>query len=485
MFYQIKKLAGETLIYGLSTVITSLLGIFLIPLYSRLFVPAEYGVINLINVTLTVLYILVIFGLDSSTSLWFWKKEEETERKRTFSTWVCFHFVFSLLFSLPLLFFPRFFSQQITGSASHYLLLILAACNFPFWTFQKIVNMWFRLRRKPMQAVGYALFITISTLVFTIVFVLVFKWGLTGVFAAQVCSSLLSFVFGIISLRKIFDFHFFSRDRLKEMIIYSYPLVPAAICTWALTSASSFFIKSLKNIHEVGVYQIGVNIASLTNIVISAFLQAWAPFALSIHKEKNHKEVYGIIFSIYSIIGGIVVCGIFIFSHEVLTLFTSPQYYGAAWVAGIFSLNIFISGVYQITSIGCNLMNTNMPYGLAVIIGAALSIVLFYLLIPVMGKEGAAVATTLSNSFIAGFISYKAQKLYPIPYDFISFGFVVILLLCISIPVNIFASRYDGWNVYGLKLLAFCGYIIIVTLYFFRIKKLFSGFNFRQIFNNV
>ena len=484
MFNQIKKLAGETLIYGLSTVITSLLGIFLIPLYSKLFLPSQYGVINLINVTLAVLYVLVIFGLDSSTALWFWKKEDDTERKKTFTTWICFHFIFSLAFSLPLLFFAYFFSQQITGNASHYFLLILAACNFPFWTFQKIVNMWFRLQRKPMQAVGFALFVTICTLVFTVVFVVVFKWGLTGVFAAQLGSSLLSFLFGAFSLRKIFDFRLFSRDRLKEMVTYSYPLVPAAICTWALTSASSFFIKSLKGIHDVGVYQIGVNIASLSNIVISAFLQAWSPFALSIHKDKDHKQIYSTVFSIYGIIGSVVVCGIFIFSREILTLFTSPQYYDAYWVAGIFSLNIFISGVYQITSIGCNLMGTNTPYGAAVIIGAALSIILFYILIPVMGKEGAAITTTISNGFIAGFISYKAQKLYPIPYDFPSFIFVVILLLCVSIPVNLFLT-HGGWHVYGLKLLCFCGYMAILFVYFFRIKKLFVRFNPRQLLNGV
>jgi len=471
MIQQIKKLAGETMIYGFSTIITSLISVFLIPVYTKIFLPEDYGIINLINVTLTVLYIIVIFGLDNSTALWYWKKDTEEERRKTFSAWVIFQLSFAILLSSTLILFSSFFSEKITGSRNNYLLIIITASYFPLWSFQKVVNMWFRLRRKAWHAVFFALFITVSTVSFSITYVVFFKLGLKGAFYAQLTSSVLAFIIGVFLLRSIFSFRFFSFQRLGEMILYSYPLVPAAVCSWILTSASSYFIKNLKNTSEVGLYQIGVNIASLTNIIVSAFLQAWSPFALSIHKESNHKEIYGNVFTLYSVLGSIVVCGIFIFSHEVLKIFTTPKYFQAYWVAGIFSVNILIAGIYQITSIGCNLSGTNAPYSVAVIIGSLIAVILYYLLIPSFGKEGAAIATTLANAFIAWFLASKAQKLYPIPYDFKSFIFLVALMVTISTMANVITAEMYGWESYLLKIFFFLCYLLLIGLYYLKFKK--------------
>src|SRR4030095_2406504 len=127
MLKQIKKLAGETAIYGLSTVISSLLNIILIPIYTRIFLPADYGIINLVNVTFLFLYILVVFGLDNSTALWYWKYETEEERNKTFANWAFFQFFAASLISLILICFSSFFSLQLTGIPDYHLLFIIAA----------------------------------------------------------------------------------------------------------------------------------------------------------------------------------------------------------------------------------------------------------------------------------------------------------------------------------------------------------------------
>jgi O-antigen/teichoic acid export membrane protein len=66
MLKYLKRLAGDFLIYGLSGVISKMIGIFLVPVYTRLFLPDDYGIINLINTTFFLIGILVVCGLDNS-----------------------------------------------------------------------------------------------------------------------------------------------------------------------------------------------------------------------------------------------------------------------------------------------------------------------------------------------------------------------------------------------------------------------------------
>src|SRR4030095_2028645 len=138
--------------------------------------------------------------------------------------------------------------------------------------------------------------------------------------------------------------------------------------------------------------------------------------------------------------------------------------------------------VAQITSIGCNIRETNIPYGVAVILGSVLAVVLFMLLIPFFGKEGAAAATLFSNMFIAWFLSRKAQRLYPVPYDFESFIFIITLLTGISVVANYTTNHLDVGLRYLIKSLFFIGYIAIILLYYTYVKKIFLvGTFFKQL----
>src|SRR4030095_9735358 len=196
--------------------------------------------------------------------------ETEEERNKTFANWAFFQFFAASLISLILICFSSFFSLQLTGIPDYHLLFIIAALNFPLWSFQKVVNMWYRLKRKAWGAVFFALFTTLFTLVFSIVFVVKYGFGIIGVFYAQLSASLLAFIFAVYTMRIIFRPRNLDVARLKKMLAFSFPLVPAAICTWVLSSAGSYFIKYIKGTGEVGLFQIGVNIASLANIMISA-----------------------------------------------------------------------------------------------------------------------------------------------------------------------------------------------------------------------
>src|SRR5258705_4359644 len=105
MLRYFKQLAGDSLIYGLSNVVSGFISLFLIPVYTKIFSPSDYGVLNLINVTFFLLTILVVFGLDAAVAVWFWDKTEEVERKKTFASWFWFQLFLSVGLCLVIIIF--------------------------------------------------------------------------------------------------------------------------------------------------------------------------------------------------------------------------------------------------------------------------------------------------------------------------------------------------------------------------------------------
>ena len=306
------------------------------------------------------------------------------------------------------------------------------AVSLVFTSLQKVINIWFRVRKKPVWAMSYALIVSLTTIGLSILLVVKLSFGLSGVYRAQLGASVICFIISLILLRDWISPKYFDRQRLREMLRFAAPLVPAVISMWLMNSAGSYFIQQYVDKAEVGLYQLGVSLASAIGLASGAFMQAWSPFAFSIAKEKNHQRTYAGIFLIYVCWSSLALLGMFLFAPEVLMILAPPSFSGASLVAGLVGLNIIILSLPEIVVIGCSLAKTNMPFSTATIIGSIISVILFLLLIPANGKEGAVLATIAGNIFIFLYVYFRAQKLYFIPYDLPKAVIIIVAALVLS-----------------------------------------------------
>jgi O-antigen/teichoic acid export membrane protein len=428
MLKYLKQLTGDSLIYGISSVISGFISLFLVPVYTKIFQPADYGILNLVNVTFFLLNIFVVFGLDSAVAVWFWDKTEESERKKTFASWFWFQTGISLVMCLLICVFSTVLSRAILSTPDYYYLFIIGALNLPFLSTHRILMNWYKYQRKAVPTVIFTLTISLTIILLSILFVVILRIGVKGVFIAQLIASVVGACFVLVKLYKWFAFRFFNKERLREMLHFAAPLVPAALSYWALSNAGSYVIEKFSSSKsEVGLYQIGITFAGFVNIVVLAFNQAWPPFALSISKKEGHQYIYASVFLFYITLGSIIASALWMFSPEILSLLTAPAYYGASTVVGILGFNVFIMGIASITSIGLNLAKTNKPYAHGVFLASILSVALYFVLVPFMGKEGAAWSTLAGSISLVTFVSVKAHRLYPVPYNW-SKAFMYILL---------------------------------------------------------
>jgi O-antigen/teichoic acid export membrane protein len=435
----LKGLLKDSVIYGLSGIISSFISIFLIPLYTKVFEPSDYGIISIITTSLVFINILIIFGMDNSAAVWFWDSTSKEERKKTFNSWVWFLGLCSIVIMLLVIGLSTPLSYLFFSTGEYKILFVLLGINCLFTGFQKVVNIWCRMLQQPIKAMIFSLVILGMTLGFNIFFILYLRIGIKGVFFSQIIASATGFIFMFFLLRDWIDIKSFSKDRLLKMLKFSLPLVPAAILYWLMNMASVYFLKifSFPNA-EIGLYQIGVSVANILNLVAWAFFQAWTPFSLSVSKMPDSKDIYRKIFQLYCVIGFFASFTLMLFARDILQFFTRAAYIPAWFVLGLLAINIVILGIPKILSIANNLTKKNASYLVAMTLGSATTIICFIFFIPRYGKEGAAISMIAGNLGVCLYLAWKAQKLYYIPYNFsLIISLVLVLALGYLIGIEI------------------------------------------------
>ncbi|MEO6681918.1 MAG: polysaccharide biosynthesis C-terminal domain-containing protein, partial [Ginsengibacter sp.] len=156
-------------------------------------------------------------------------------------------------------------------------------------------------------------------------------------------------------------------------------------------------------------------------------------------KNPDAKNVYANVFLMFGY--GMAVLGamLMLFAPEALMIFTTPEYYDAAWVAGILGYNLIFIGYSYIAIVAISITKNTKPYGIAMLYATILTIILNVLLIPHFGKEGSALATVFAQILVPVYLFYKGQKVFYIPYKFgevisITVGMLVLVVAVRLVP---------------------------------------------------
>lgn len=441
MIEHFKKLGKHTLVYGFAGVIPALVGLVLVPILTRTFSPSDYGVIELMLLIISVLVSFLILGFDSAIAFYFYKTENEIERKKIISTGFYFLLAVSSVIIVGLIFFVDYLSlvifKEIKYSPVLFIVLLVA-----FFT---LVNSFFgKLMRIYLKSYNYFYLITfISFLSFLFILFFIFKTnlGIIGIFYGYLMANILSLFLGIGLTFSSYTLSF-SRSILKSLLTFGLPLALVSIFGLILTLADRFFLANIMTLREVGIYSVGVKISHILLLVVGGFQLAWGPFAFSIYKKKEANQTFAKTLKYFTIITCGLALIITIFSREIVTIIAGSEYINASSVVGLLTLAIIACGSYYIVSLGVSF--TQKTYhiawtsGLAVILNIALNLIL----IPKLGMIGAAITTLLSYCVSTYLLYCVSQYYYPIPFKVREIG----LIWIITIVLMVCGSNFDFNN---------------------------------------
>lgn len=430
---RIRALAGESLIYGVSGVIARFLTIFLVPIYTRLFTPEDYGVLSLVGSSVAVVSIFVGLGLDNAAHRWFWDTDDELDRRTTIASWAWCQLLVALAFGLAIFVSAGPLARAIVGRADAKLYFRIAAGTLPLGVLGIVLNNWLRMHRRAWPTTIYALSTTLLTITLTLLFVVGLRWGLAGVYTAQVLGLAAGSVVAAAMLREWITPRLFDRERLRTMLRYSTPLIPAALAYWVVGFADRYFVKAYTTTAEVGLYSVGSSLAGGVALVTGAFQQAWGPFAFSIHQQPDARRTYATVFLLYLWIGGAISAALSLFAPEILRLLATARYAGASTVVGILAMSYVMIGLTYIAATGPSIAKRTGPTGVAMLTAAVLNVILNVVLVPILGKVGSAIATLIAQSLTPIYLFYRSQQLYHIPYRFATGASLVLCTMTIIV----------------------------------------------------
>lgn len=441
----------DSLVYGLGSAVIRILALFTAPIFTRIFVPAEYGVISLIASIISFMSLFLIFGMDSAIFISFY--EYKNQRKIIISSAFWFLFVWSLIIVIFSTISSGELSSIIFHNSNYHLLLIIA-----FWTafLTLLVNLTKIVFRLEFKAKTFTIVSIVNALFSTglmIFFVVYLKKGLVGYFEGSLIGTFTTLLFALYAIRRNLVFKINWR-RLKEMIAFGAMVVPASLSFFVFDLSDRFFLNHYRNLAELGLYSIGINIASLIVFFSYAFGQAWSPQIMKMYfKSKRIYKQFVARFFVYYLIFffGLAVL-ITLFSQEILRIFTTPKFYGAFKVIGPLTIAMVFASCNQVTALGMTISRKMKLLATWTILAAVLNISLNFLLIPQYGMVGAGWATAFSYLFLTSAYFYNSQKFIPLKIDWQK----IIKLVILSTALIILAPltwRFGFWHNFLLKCL--------------------------------
>jgi O-antigen/teichoic acid export membrane protein len=214
----------------------------------------------------------------------------------------------------------------------------------------------------------------------------------------------------------------FNGQVFRNMIEWGMPLVPSVIALNAIDFADRFLLVRIKGQHELGLYAIGMRIAAALLFVLAAFRTAWPAFAYSIREDNEARRTYGFVLTYVTFFSSWAALGLGLAAPWLVRLLTTPDFYKGANVVPILSFAFVVFGAYVVvvTSIGrVGRRGSNwIITGIAAVIGVLLNLAL----IPPFGMTGAAVSMLLSYFVIFLGMTWKAQRVFHVHYQWRRLG---------------------------------------------------------------
>lgn len=433
--------------YGVFGSITRLVNFVLLPIFTRLFSTEEYGIIDLISTFASFSEVLIAFSLQSAIIRFFHDRDLKNHRKEIIGSSLLIILVAGSLVISFTYFFLQDLALFLLQSPVHkkYLMYgalfaFFSATAQPGMAFQRMSgNVYTFSIISLLQSLGYILF--------SLLFVLKFNYGVEGVFLAKVIANSLYASSSNILIRGNISFppNF---KLIKYLLRYAGPLVPSVMITWLNAQADRIIIVNIIGLSYAGIYGAAAKISVIIMIIISAFRLSWNPIAMKLlyHKERN--EIYKEVMNFF--LGSLLTVALFLsaISKELLKWITTPEYSGGyivlPWLLGAF----VIHGSGTLAALGASIQKKTEINMLAALIGASLNLFLSIFLVRRYGIVGAAYGSFVAELTFVAILIFFSRK---VGIAFNNFKLILSILIYIITSATIILS----YNVELLDLFIF------------------------------
>ena len=414
---RLRQLVGQSAVYGLGGLVSRVLAVLLLPLYTAYLDPHDLGAVGVL-IALNAVLVTILRGGVSSAFFRFWFDSPDAERRRTVlrtSFWftmgmATFGLVAGWAFASPI-------ADALSLDGEVWLVRAQFVALWAQMNYEQLTSV-FRVEQRASRFLVASLANVAITIAATVVLVVGFDKGALGVIVGNFTGTLAVYLALVAYRREQLGLEL-DRPLLREMQRFGWPLVPSALALIAINFSDRLFIAHLASLAEVGRYELGARIASAMVLLLTAFRMAWPGFAYSIENEDEAKNTYAFVLTYLVSLASWAALGLGLLAPWLVQLLAptneafwpgervvAPLAFAAALFAGYIVVSI---GIGRARRTGFNWVVTGTAAGVNIGLNAVL--------VPKYGMEGAAAAAVVAFAVLFAFMSAHAQRIYPVPYQ--------------------------------------------------------------------
>lgn len=447
---KLKELLSDTLVYGISSVLARFINYLLVPFYTDVFPPDQYGVVGLVYAAIIFLNILFTFGMESAYLRYAKDREKARDVFKTLQTALLV--VATALALLLWLFAPALMPLISLGPETRSFYFLMIGILW-FDTLGKVPFAELRLVRKSISFAAIRTADVLLNIGLNFYFILGLGWGIEAIFIANlIASAVTTVILWILTAHMLRGA--IKRSLFDKALTFGLPFIPGGLGYAVNESLDRFLLNnylSLDTIHRlygseftheavVGVYNACYKLGVFMLLVVQMFKMAWQPFFLRHADDPEAESLYREVFRYFNAVAGMFFLIVALFIDQIVQIkvpvldafIIGKEYWVGLGIVPFLLAAYWFQGWYMNFSAGIFIREKTKVLPVITFIGAVVTIAGNLLLIPYFGMLGSAAATLISYAAMALLMYQQSTKVYEVNYQMIrAFGMVFLAVACL------------------------------------------------------
>jgi len=411
-FAELRFLARHTSVYGIGIILQQLAGFLLLPLYTSLLTPADYGVLEVTGLATALLGIVLAGGLNQALGRFYHLEADAAGREAVVAS------LFSLTTISALCGFVIFaplsglIAQLALGDASWRHVVLLATASLGVGMISDFGLVYLRVVNRSTTYICISLAGLLLNIGANVVALTMFDAGVVGIFVGGLLSRAVTGTLLAVLLVRANGVRL-DWQRAKSIISYSWPLIPSRLASAVISYSDRFFLTHFAGLAAVGLYALAQKIAAAIHLLInSAFANTFEPRRFEIAKREDGAHVLSKVFEAHVFLSVFIAAGISATAPPLFSIMAGPAFQSASsyvWLAVTCTLLYGMRMHVEFGLLYASRTRGVMYVNLAI---AACQIILNFALIPMWQIWGALIAQLISNSLALVLLHLAARRFY-------------------------------------------------------------------------
>jgi O-antigen/teichoic acid export membrane protein len=406
----------HTFVYGFGGILAKVVAFALLPFYSHYLTPRDYGIVELLDLAMSVLGMFLSMGITAAFLRYYSAADSDEQKRRILgSTFLFAAGAGTIIFLGGLLLMGRA-TLLLFGSGVPPSYFLMSFSLFVLAYVATIPYTYLRAKEASVKLTTLDCAGVLAMLALNIYFIAGLHMSVFGVLLSQLMVGFGKFVFLIVWMRGAIRL-WFDWSILRKMLTFGVPLIASNLTMFVLNFSDRFFLQRLQSLDQVGIYAMGYKFGFMLNfLLIQPFNMMWQARMYLVQREGNARGIFTQVFVLYSLTLIFASLGLALFSPEVIRWMVDAKYAAAAGIVAPVALSYVLLGFGYYFQSGMLLTSRTGLMGFVNGLAAIWNLALNYLLIDHFGMSGAAWATVLGFLAIATGNYWCSQRVLPMQF---------------------------------------------------------------------